>query len=230
MTDDSSRRDALRSLSAAAGLVLPTGRLSPKLPRGAPDDRAVLRALLTTERDTLKTYDVVLAAIDAVSSTDPLFLFQGVLKATALHFRDHHREHATLVVRYLTQQGGTDDVGEGQAHIPAGFVPSLQNVIDLATNAEKDAALAHGEAQKTLTEGGNAGLASAISATESQHFVLLDLVARGFVLPPAATAHQPADALAASTARLVPRAFVVTQGDSPGLEDERDLPFHDVSR
>ncbi|MCE9668756.1 hypothetical protein LY474_13105 [Myxococcus stipitatus] len=230
MTDDSSRRDALRSISAAASLVLVTGRPSPRPSRVSSQEREVLRTLLAVERDRVATYDDCLAVIGNVPASDPLLSFQGMLEALAQHFRAHHLEHATQVALHLVEQGGADDVGAGQSLLPAGFRPTLQNIIALATNVEKAAAIAHGEAQRRLDHGVNARLVAAIGSVESQHFVVLDLLARGFVTPSATTANQPAAALAATARRLVPRAFVVTLGDAPGLDDERDLPFHDVSQ
>ncbi len=77
--------------------------------------------------------------IDGATALDGLYAFRGIVKAVALHFRSQHVDHEAKLVKYLTQQGGTDDVGAGSAQIPTTFVPKIKNVVDLATNAEKAA-------------------------------------------------------------------------------------------
>lgn len=233
MTEELSRRAALRSATAAASLGLATGLLT----RGAPaqaltnqEDVTHLKALLTAERNAIKTYDAAVSVLDAATNTDPLFPFQGIVKAIALHFRQHHTEHADRLARYITRQSGIDDVGEGTAQVPTDFVPGIKNVIDLATNAEKAAAIGYTNTQKSLVHADNAELAAAIGAVESQHFVVLNLAARGFVTPPASTVNQPADALTAVASQFVPRAFAITVDGAPGLDDETDLPFYDVTQ
>ncbi len=89
--------------------------------------------------------------IDAALATDPLYAFRGIVKAVALHFRSQHVDHEAKLVKYLTTQGGTDDVGAGEAKIPTGFVPNIKNVVDLATNAEKGAAIAEADLSVTDT-------------------------------------------------------------------------------
>ncbi|MCP3166000.1 ferritin-like domain-containing protein [Myxococcus qinghaiensis] len=233
MTEELSRRAALRRATAAASLGLATGlltRATPALALSPQDDLAPLKALLTAERNAIKTYDAAVSVLDTATPTDPLFPFQGIVKAIALHFRQQHTEHAERLARYITRLAGVDDVGEGTAQVPADFVPGIKNVIDLATNAEKAAAIGYTDAQKSLVLADNAELAAAIGAVESQHFVVLNLAASGFVTPPASTVNQPADALAPVAARFVPRSFAITVDGAPGLDDETDLPFYDVTR
>ncbi|WP_338872076.1 ferritin-like domain-containing protein [Myxococcus stipitatus] len=230
MTDALSRRAALRT---AAGLGLTAGLLtrgSPAHARFAPTDVDALKALLIVERNAIKTYQAGIAVLAAAPSTDPLLRFRGIIQAIAQHFMAQHSDHAAKLALFITRQGGADDVGDGTAQIPADFVPGIQNVIDLATNAEKAAAIAYTDTQKTLNATDNAELAAAIGAVESQHFVVLNLAARGFVTPAASTVNQPADALASVAARFVPTSFAITIDGSPGLDDETLLPPYDVTK
>ncbi|QSQ11712.1 ferritin-like domain-containing protein [Myxococcus landrumensis] len=230
MTEALSRRAALRT---AAGLGLTAGLLtrgSPAHAQFAPTDVDALKSLLIAERNAIKTYQAGIAVLDAAASTDPLLRFRGIITAIARHFMAQHSDHAAKLSLFITRQGGVDDVGDGEAQVPSDFVPSIQNVLDLATNAEKAAAIGYTDAQQHLNAADNADLAAAIGAVESQHFVVLHLAARGFVTPAASTAHQPADALTSVAAQFVPTSFALTVDGSPGLDDETLLPFYDVTK
>lgn len=224
---DVSRREAV--LRAAAGVGLGVLALKATTARAAPaDDHATLKALIKAERNAIKTYEAGAGVIDAATSADPLFAYAGVVKAIALHFRAQHIDHQVQLTSYLTSQGGTDDVGAGAAQIPSDFVANIKNVVDLATNAERAAAVAYTDVQKSLTDADNAELAAAIGADETQHYVLLQLVARGFVVPPDSTQNVPADQLAATVSMLAPRSFAVGVGVFSGLDDTA-LPFYDLT-
>jgi ferritin-like protein len=225
-TNDVTRREAV--LRAAAGVGLGVIALKAVTAQAATDDIALLKALLTAERNAIKTYEAGAGVIDAATATDPLFAYAGVVKAIALHFRSQHVDHAAQLAVYLNDQGGTDDVGAGAAGIPSDFVANIKNVVDLASNAEKAAAVAYTNIQKSLSKSENAELAAAIGADETQHYVLLQLVARGFVVPPDSTKNQTADALATAVSMLAPRSFAVGVGSFAGLDDTA-LPFYDVT-
>lgn len=225
-TNDVSRREAV--LRAAAGVGLGVIALKAATAQAATDDLSLLKALIKAERNAIKTYEAGAGVIDAATSSDPLFAYAGVVKAIALHFRSQHVDHAAQLATYLTDQGGSDDVGAGEAGIPTDFVANIKNVVDLASNAEKAAAVAYTNIQKSLTRSENAELAAAIGADETQHFVLLQLVARGFVVPPDSTKNQTADALATAVSMLAPRSFAVGVGAFAGLDDTA-LPFYDVT-
>lgn len=226
-TTDVNRREAV--LRAAAGLGLGVLALKATTARAAPtDDHATLKALIKAERNAIKTYEAGAGVIDAADSSDPLFAYAGVVKAIALHFRAQHVDHQVQLTSTLTDQGGTDDVGAGEAQIPSDFVANIKNVVDLATNAERAAAVAYTDVQKSLADAGNAELAAAIGADETQHYILLQLVARGFVVPPDSTKNTPAEQLSSAVSMLAPRSFAVGVGAFTGLDDT-DLPFYDVT-
>lgn len=225
---DVTRRDAVLRAIAGFGLGAIALRSATAHAQSA-DDLAVLKALIKAERNAIKTYEAGAGVIDAATSSDPLFSFAGIVKAIALHYRQQHVDHELKLVKYLVNQGGADDVGAGAAQIPSGFVGNIKNVIDLATNAEKAAAIAYTDVQKSISRAENAELAAAIGADETQHFVVLQLVARGFVVPPAAVANQPASALAEVAKKFAPRSFAVGIDGLPGLDDPA-LPYYDLNQ
>src|SRR5688572_11171549 len=111
-----SRREAMMQVVAGLG----TGALllaSRTAQDDAKDDAAVLKALIKAERNAIKTYEAGAGVLDAAISADPLYVYQGIVKAIALHFRQQHVDHEAKLVKYLTTQGGTDDVGVGTAQI-----------------------------------------------------------------------------------------------------------------
>ena len=223
-----SRRHAL--VTTAVGLGMAAVLVKAKSAQAqSMDDTAILKALIRAERNAIATYTAGAGVIDGAPNTDPLFGYRGIVKAVALHFAGQHVDHEAKLVAYLRTQGGTDDVGAGAAQIPTGFVANIKNVIDLATNAEKAAAIAYTDVQKAITRSENAELAAAIGSDETQHFVVLQLLARGFVSPPAATMGATAEALAGPAAKLAPRSFTVTIGTSLGLDDAA-LAFYDVTQ
>jgi ferritin-like protein len=227
---DVSRRQAVIQGAAAATAIGLVALLKPSTTHAQTtgNDLAVLKALLTAERNAIKTYEAGKGVIDAATASDPLFAYAGVVTAIALHYRSQHIDHAAKLASYLDAQGGTDDVGPGVAQIPAGFVGNIKNVIDLATNAEREAAVAYTEVQKSIGKTENAELAAAIGAVETQHFVVLNLVARGFVVPPDGTKGKTAAEMSTVASKFAPRSFVVGLSNSLGLDDP-NLPYYSVT-
>ena len=223
-----SRRNAV--LTTAAGLGMAAVMLKSGTARAqVADDLAVLKALIRAERNAIKTYEAGAGVIDAALIADPLYTYRGIVKAIALHFRGQHVDHEAKLVKYLTTQGGTDDVGAGVAQIPTDFVPNIKNVVDLATNAERAAAIAYTDVQKSINRAENAELAAAIGADETMHFVVLQLVARGFVVPADITKDKTAEQMAGAAALFGARSFVVTIDGKPGLDDTA-LAYYDVTK
>ncbi len=223
-----SRRDAVLKTAAGIGLAGLLLKSASSYAQAA-DDLGVLKALIKAERNAIKTYTAGAGVIDAATAVDGLYAYRGIVKAVALHFQAQHQDHEAKLVKYLTAQGGTDDVGTGSAQIPTGFVPNIKNVVDLATNAEKAAAIAYTDVQKQISKSENAELAAAIGADETMHFVVLQLIARGFVVPPDSTKNVDATTLAPAAAKLSARSFIVTIDGSPGLDDT-GLAFYDVTQ
>jgi len=223
-----SRREAVLEVVAGlgAGALLLAGRAARA---DTNDDAAVLKALIKAERNAIKTYEAGAGVIDAATAADPMFAYQGVVKAIALHFRAQHVDHEAKLVKYLTDQGGTDDVGVGTAQIPTGFVANIKNVIDLASNAEKAASIAYTDVQKSIASTDNAALAAAIGADETQHWVVLQLVARGLVVPPDSVKNMTAAQLEPIAAKFAPRSFAIAIDGIAGLDDTA-LPYYEVNQ
>lgn len=226
-----SRRGAVLAASTALGVGLAAGALtlSTRAQAATAGDIEALKNLLRAERGAIATYTAAKSVLDGATDSDPLFAFKGVVTAIALHFAGQHVDHAAKLADYIIDQGGVDDVGEGTSLVPADFVANIKNVIDLATNAEKGAAIAYTETQKSISSQDNAELIAAIGSTETQHFVVLQLVARGFVVPPSSTANQTTEAMADVAAKFSPASFVVSVMGSESLADADAIPFYTFS-
>lgn len=236
MNDMLSRRGALKSAASVAGaaLVLTTfGRARRALAQD-PSDTDTLNALLAAEYGAIEAYSAAAPILQNPPSGDPLAGLAPAVLQIALRFLGDHQAHAEVLKNTISSLGGTpiDPMDASiTAGIPADFVGNVKNVIDFAAGAEKGAAVAYTEVQKSLSAQDNAALAAAIGSTETQHFTILYLVSEGLAVPGAAffeadgTTLKDEAGLAAAAANLSPRAFVVTRGSSKGLEDTSGLPF-----
>ncbi len=189
---------------AASGLALALAMTARTSRAAPPGDLDALNALLQAELNGIATYDAgggVLAKIDAAA---PNAAIAPTVLAVALHFQAQHKDHAKALRAMITSLGGTP-LTHGEAQIPTGFKPSVLNVVRLAANAEKAAAIAYTEALKGMTTGTAAALAASIGGVETQHFAVLHALAHGLVQGTMTTKDNAAD--------LVPAAFVIA-GDT----------------
>lgn len=183
-------------------------------PQPDPDaDNDVLNTLLAAEYDAVATYGAGAGLIDADSGT-PQEL-RDTVKKVATHFAAQHAAHARALAKLISDNGGTATSDGGEANLPTSF-PSAgattTDVIKLATDKEKKAALAYAGALKTLSTQAAAKLVAAIGGVETQHFVVLHLLAEGLV--------EGTDATATMFDLVVPAAFVadIGAGDGTSLE------------
>lgn len=204
MTDDPTRRDALAgaaALVAAAGAAL----AAPREARAQASDATALNRLLTAEYRLVRAYDVGIGILGSPPVGDPDQATAPVLLAVARHFQAQHRDHAARLAQAVAAVGGTP---AREATVlftaPAGFTVTVMNVLRLAANEEKAAAIAYADALKSLGGQANAQVAAAIGGVEAQHFTLLHLVANGVVAPNMMTALMASE--------TVPRAFVAAAG------------------
>lgn len=183
------------------------------------DDVAVLNALLSAEYAAVKAYDAGAGILMDPPEGDPLATAAPTVLAVAVHFQQQHRDHAVQLAARITADGGTP-VEEASVMFtpPAGFTPSVLNVIRLAANAEKDAAVAYNQVLAEVDSQMHASLIASIGGVEAQHFIVLSLVAQQVV--------QATEATAAMAMELTPTAFVVSPaGGVDGLSMIPDFTY-----
>ena len=204
--EDLSRREALGGGTAAvlAGLgaavaVSGVGREAQAQP--SPSDAAKLNTLLRAEYDAILTYGIAETYLMSPDMTDAQRAQAATVREVVSYFKEHHTAHAARLSTLVTTLGGTP-VGRGevlQATIPAGFRATVDNLIKLAANKEKRAAIEYIRALQTISSATAAELVAAIGGIEAQHFIALYLVGkRVFEIP----------AMMPMVQALAPRPFV----------------------
>jgi hypothetical protein len=202
---------------AAGGAALALATFARNAAAG--DDVTTLNTLLTAEYDAIDAYGAGAGILMSPPANDPLASAAPVVLAVALHFQSQHQDHAKLLASTIQAQAGTPvDPSSGKFSAPAGFTGSVLDVVRLASNAEKAAAIAYNDAVKAVSSAANAQLLAAIGGNEAQHFILLSLVAQGVAGPTMTTKSDAAD--------FVPEAFVAAVGTgTTGLEAIPDFSF-----
>jgi rubrerythrin len=217
-----SRRQLLvRSAVAAAGLSLSMSILAARKahaevnpPEDKTADNVLLKALLAAEYDAINTYTAG-AGILAQPSAGPEAT-RGIVTKVAVHFQDQHKDHAAALKALIIANGGSvSDVDETKAPaIPAAFASSPKTfleVIKLAADKEKAAAFTYAKTMETISTRAAAKLIAAIGGVETQHFVVLYLLANGVI---SANTKTGTDA-----ALVVPASFVVDVGMAKDLKN-----------
>ncbi len=184
------------------------------------EDGVVLNALLTAEYQAIKAYDAGAAILMAPPVGDPQAASAPVLLAVAARFQQQHRDHAAQIVTAVRAAGATP-VTEASVTFtaPAGFTATILNVLKLACNAEKGAAVAYNGAVRALSTTARRFLATTIEGDETQHFIVLYLLLKGSVTPNAAN-------LVGGIDLIVPKAFVSNiESTTNGLQTVADLAY-----
>ena len=222
------RREVLvRAAASAAGIGLALSissaarKASAKIdpPPDPAKDNGVLNALLAAEFDAVATYTAGAAIIAADAGTDPDT--KTVVTDVAVHFQSQHMQHAAALKKLIEDNGGTPVADTGMASIPASFpaAATTTDVIKLGADKEKQAAYIYAEVMKTITTQTAAKLVAAIGAVETQHFVVLYLLAEGLIAPTAMTGMSPT--------LVVPAAFILNVGE-PGTTNLENFPELDA--
>jgi hypothetical protein len=218
MHEDVSRRDVLKGATALSAGVALVSVLKPGTAHAQPmQDLTLLNALLAAEYGAIAAYTAGAGILMAPPSGDPQASVAPAALAVAVHFQSQHREHAVKLAGLITAGGGTP-VAESSVMFtpPMGFRAGVLNVIRLACNAEKGAAIAYADTLKSLSSQASAEVVAAIGGVETQHFIVLYLLATGIVSP--APGVMPAD--------VVPQAFTSRLGSGTmGLQDVPDFTY-----
>ncbi len=188
---------------------------------GVNPDIANLNALLSAEYKAIDAYTQG-AGVLAADSSD----LGKLVLAVAVEFQSDHKAHAALLDHTITSLGGTPTTAaENKFTLPAGFKASTPNVMKLACNAERAAAVAYNQVLKGLTTKNNRFIAAAIEGDETQHYVVLAALIEGLVTPTAnLTATSNAD-------KVVPQSYVSATtdlGGAAGLQAESDQATNDM--
>jgi hypothetical protein len=103
---------------------------------------------------------------------------------------------------------------------PSTFSGTVSNVLKLACNTERAAAIAYNRAVKALTATGNRFLAGTIEGDETQHFVVLYALLTGVV-------SAVPTGLITNIMEVVPKAFVarVNASDMNSLQSVADFTY-----
>jgi hypothetical protein len=209
-----------------AGAVLASGGLGLATTLAPADARAqsetahdvtLLNGLLATEYYAIQAYEMGADVLNDAPASDPLVAIAPVALAVAAHFQGQHRDHATQLAAQLRAAGATPvTYGEVITELPPGFTPSVGNALRLAANGEKHAALLYAHALRTMNSQLAAELVASIGGVETQHFVVLSMLAQGIAIPTAMTRALAND--------VVPQSFIVqTASGTTGLEQVPDF-------
>ncbi len=191
------------------------------VPAGPNPDIGPLNQLLTAEYQAIKAYADALPTLQMPPTGDPLAANGPALSVIATAWQGHHRAHATQLAAAITAIGGTP-VAEATVMFtrPTGYTAHVANVLKLACNAEKGAAIAYNRAVKALSSTGNRFLAGTIEGDETQHFIVLYTLLQGVV------SAVPAG-LITNISEVVPKAFVArtSASDMNSLQSVADFTY-----
>jgi len=179
-----------------------------------------LNNLLAAEYGAIAAYAAGIPILEMPPTGDPLAANGPALGVIARAWQTQHREHAAQLAATVTAIGGTP-VAESSITFtaPMGFTPSVRNVMVLACNAEKAAAIAYNQAVKTMSAASSRYIAANIEGAETQHFVILYTLLKQVVAP------NPAS-LISMINEVAPKAFVVNVGTATnGLSSIADFTY-----
>jgi rubrerythrin len=193
------------SINAAARKV--QAKVDP--PVNASKDNDTLNALLNAEWDAIATYTTGAGIIDGdtTDSSDAAVKTRALVKKVALHFQSQHQDHANALKKLIQDNGGTPAEQTTVPQIPGSFPKTgatTADVIKLGADKEKAAAYTYADVVKTLSTQAAAKLAASIGGVETQHFVVLYLLAEQLIAPTASTDM--------NAALVVPASFILDAG------------------
>ena len=169
------------------------------------DDNEHLNAALAAEYDAIATYGTAATIIAADASTPKAT--RDVVAGLGAHFRAQHVEHAAALDKFIKMNGGAPIADPATPCLPASFpatTAKTSDVIKLAADKEKHAAVAYASAIGKVGTATAAELLASIGAVETQHFVLLYALAEDLI---AAN-----DVTLKNVALLSPASFVLDVG------------------
>jgi bacterioferritin (cytochrome b1) len=223
-----SRRDVIRWSALASSTVLVaacagSSSNSDSHPNDAGDANAaaipLLNALLTAEWGAIAAYAAGAGILAAPPAGDALAASAPVYLAVATHFKSQHFAHATALVSAID---GLDGTPVKQSSVtfaaPSGFTGTVTNVLKLAANAEKAAAVAYNATVPQLPVTDELRfLAGSILGDETQHFVFLYALLQGLAVA--------GPNVSTDSAQIAPTDFTSTVGSDVGLQSVADFTY-----
>ena len=173
--DKLARRSILGGAAALGAGAALAGCGGDEAPAGPGADSATLNALITAEYNAILAYDAGIQVLRNPPMGDPQAGVAIILATIANNWKYHHEEHAAALVAAARLIAAPTVERPTTFTPPAGFTATVANVLRLACNAERAAAIAYNNAVSTLTQGGNKFLAGSILGDETQHFIVLYL-------------------------------------------------------
>jgi rubrerythrin len=209
------------SLSLAVSITAASRKAQAKVqPTPNPeDDNEILNVLLNAEYDAIATYTAGAGIID--NDTDTPEPTRALVTDVALHFQDQHKAHAAALKKLIEDNDGTPVDDPEAPTLPDSFpaaTATTTDVLKLAADKEKQAAVAYATVMKSISTQTAAKLVAAIGAVETQHFVVLYLLVEGLI--------EANENTAASPTLVVPAAFVLDVGAN-GTTNLEDFPALD---
>lgn len=216
-------------IAAAASACSDEDEQEPTPPPPASNkDVEQLNALLSAEYKAIDAYTqgaVVLTDQKTNGPTQEARDLAALVLAVAVEFRSDHQAHAALLDKTVRDLQGTPvSAADAKFTLPTGFKPSTLNVMKLAANAERSAAIAYNGVIRELSAANLRFLGSSIEGDETQHFMVLYALIEGLAVPTASLSPTM------NADQVVPRAFVsstVSLGGGEGLQGETDLRVND---
>lgn len=183
-------------------------------------DIGPLNNLLAAEYGAIVAYNAGIPILEMPPVGDPLAANGPALSVIATAWRAQHREHAAQLVTAITAIGGTPVVESTITFTaPTGFTANVRNVMVLACNAEKAAAIAYNQSVKTMTSASSRYIAGNIEGAETQHFVILYTLLKQVVAPNATM-------LITMINEIAPKSFVASVGGmNNGLSSSADFTY-----
>ena len=190
------------------------------LPVVANPDIPALNSLLAAEYNAIAAYAAGIPILDMPTPGDLLAANGPALGVIARAWQAHHREHAAQLATAITAMGGTPVLASAITFTPpTGFTATVHNVMVLACNAEKAAAIGYNQSVKTMSAASSRYIAGNIEGAETQHFVIL------YTLLKQVVAANPGG-LISMIGEVAPKAFVTSVGGATnGLSSIADFRY-----
>jgi hypothetical protein len=213
-----SRRRALTGGAAAivgVSAALAVSAVSRSAHADNASDATALNATLTKAYEIIAVYDGAIGFLG-----DPMMPMGATGAALLTHFRQQHRDEAAQLSTQIMALGGTP-VTSGSVNPPAnptGFMRTIPNYLKYAANLERAAAVANVARLNTIGSKDAAELVAAIVGTQTQHWTVLYLLARGIA--------GPGPMAASMLNEICPRSFVsLESAPAASLTSVADLTF-----
>jgi len=211
-----------RTASVAAGVGVALAISSSARRAGAAptaEDITTLTGILSAEYNAINLYGAAIAdGTGLIDSSSADAATKTAVKTVATHFQTQHIDHANALKALIGADAPAQPTTLSEGYLPTSFpsVPSIVEILQIAADKEKQAALAYADALKAVSDETTAQLLSSIGGVETQHFVVLYLLAEGIIQ--LGTGASGEGLTAEEYANIVPTSFITTNENGGSLE------------